>query len=288
MLRAVAGINIGDGAGKLKQRISELTHENNRYHLAISDCTCCTSDAVTSNASVPLDTSIRASTPASDASPSSGQDPALLSSPIPALMSLKTEDRRQVQANTVAKRKDETFINGMVKTLAKLEAKYQIPEHKRKKRLFTRKQKTSPIVPKELATIYNDLAAPEPDVIVPDPFPKVRWNDVRFKPALPNPEPCPVQSCSPDPVFYVDRDSPSFRCNFNFDYVASQNGRPFGSLPGYETSLGVVAIPTTPVGGYVYCPDAKKWVLYAEPHSSPSAGRGTRKGGTPPVRRRKG
>ena len=29
-----------------------------------------------------------------------------------------------------------------------------------------------------------------------------------------------------------------------------------------KTSLGVVAIPTTLVGGYVYCPDARKWVLY--------------------------
>ena len=50
----------------------------------------------------------------------------------------------------------------------------------------------------------------------------------------------------------------------------------------------MVVVPTTPVGGYVYCPDAKKWVLYAEPYSSPSAGRRTRRGGTPPARRRRG
>ena len=36
----------------------------------------------------------------------------------------------------------------MVKTLAKLEAKYQVPEHKRKKRLFSRKQRTNPIAPR--------------------------------------------------------------------------------------------------------------------------------------------
>merc|ERR1712179_94589 len=228
--------------------------------------------------------SIKASTPVSTSLDT--LEPAL-SSTVPALMPCSVVKGKQT--NTVVKRKDKAFINRMVKTLAKLETKYQVPEHKRKKRLFARKQKRSSIISRELASIYHGLATQEPDaVVVPDPFPKVRWNEVRFKPALPNPEQCPVHSCSPDPVFYVDRDSPSFRCNFNFDYVASQNGRPFGSLPGYETSLGVVAIPTTPVGGYVYCPDAKKWVLYAEPYSSPSAGRGTRSGGTPPAKRRRG
>ena len=133
----------------------------------------------------------------------------------------------------------------------------------------------SPIIPKEFSTIFHVLAAPEPDaVIVPDPFPHVRWSDVRFKPALPNPEQCLVHSCSPDAEFYV-RD---------FGYLAS----PFGTLPGYKTSLGVVAVPTTPVGGYVYCPDAKTWVIFAEPYSSPaSVGRGTKRGGGCSLARRK-
>ena len=270
---------------QLKKRVKELVYMNNRYHLAISNCTFCASDEPGSPvASTFLDASIRASTPVGDASPSSGQDPALLFSPIPALMSLKTEDRRQVQANTVAKRKDETFINRMVKTLAKLEVKYQIPEHKRKKRLFTRKQKTSPIVPREFASIYRDIAAPEPEAVtvtVPEPYPRVWWSDVRFKPALPNPQHCVVHSCSQNPEFYKDEED--LPCLFK-----RWTSGPFGTLPGYKTSLGVVAVPTTPVGGYVYCPDAKEWVLYAEPSSSPSAGRGTRRGGTPLTRRRKG
>ena len=93
----------------------------------------------------------------------------------------------------------------MVKTLAKLETKYLTPEHKRKKRLFVRKQKTNSIVPKEFNSIYNDLAAPERDEvagIVPDPYPDIKWNFVKFKPSLPNPEPCSVYSCSQDPDFY--------------------------------------------------------------------------------------
>ena len=210
-------------------------------------------------------------------------------------MSLTFEDRRLAEVKTVEKSKDITFISRMVKTLAKLETKYLTPEHKRKKRLFTRKQKTSSIVPKEFDSFYHVLAAPEPDAVaVPDPFPHVKWSDVRFKPTLPNPELCPVYSCSQDPEFYQGKkeyrydsviptvDEPEFL------RLARYNGKPFGALPGYKTSLGVVAVPTKPVGGYVYCPDVKKWVLYAEPQSSPSAGRGTRRGGTPPARRRRG
>ena len=210
-------------------------------------------------------------------------------------MSLTTEDKRQVEANTEVKSKDKTFISRMIKTITKLEGKYLTPEHKRKKRIFTRRKKTCAIVPREFATIYNVLAAPEPDIVsVPEPFPHVRWNEVRFKPALPNPETCPVYSCSQDPEFYQGKkeyrydsviptvDEPEFL------RLARYNGKPFGALPGYKTSLGVVAVPTKPVGGYVYCPDVKKWVLYAEPQSSPSAGRGTRRGGTPPARRRRG
>ena len=266
----------------LKQKISDLTYENNRYHLSISNCTFCVSDDPdNSDASSFLDASIRAS------SPLPCLDPASLSSTIPTLMS--GSEGKEKQADTVVRRKDKTFINRMVKTLTKLETKYLTPEHKRKKRLFIRKVKTSPIVPKEFDTIYHVLSAPEPDAVtVADPFPHVRWNDVRFKPALPNPEQCPIHSCSPDPVFYVDRESPSFQCNFNFDYLASQNGRPFGALPGFKTNLGTVAIPSTPVGGYVYCPDARKWVIFAEARSPPSTGRGTRRGGASSLARRRG
>ena len=121
----------------------------------------------------------------------------------------------------------------------------------------------------------------------PDPFPRVRWFDVRFKPALPAPERCPVHSCSPDPAFYVEESSPLYNGTYNFGSLARQYGQSFGTLAGYKTNLGVVAVPTTPVAGYVYCPETKRWVLFAEPPSSPSAGRGTRRGGTPPARRRK-
>ena len=164
--------NLNEEVGKLKQRFSDLTYENNRYHLAISNCTFCASrdkpdnfDASCSNVT------IRVSTPL----PSLGQGPAAVSSKIPALMSI-TWDRSQ--ANNVQKGKTQTFINRMAKAITKLETKYKTPEHKRKKRLYTRKQKMSPIIPKEFSTIFNVLAASEPDAVtVPDPFPYVRWKD---------------------------------------------------------------------------------------------------------------
>ena len=293
-----------DEISKLKQEVSQLVYENNRYHLSISYCTVCTSDDEFSDASL-SDVSIKASTPVSASLdtlepsispvPCSSSGIPALSSTVPALMPGTVVKGRKL-TNTVVKRKDETFINRMVKTLTKLEAKYKIPDHKRKKRLFTRKSKPSSIVPKELATIYNVLAAPEPEAVtVPKPFPNVRWRDVRFKPALPKPESCAVSSCSQDPGFYQDkveyRNGSVIPTCRDSDYVrlARHNGLPFGALPGYKTNRGVVAVPTTPVGGYVYCPDANRWVIFAEPCSSPaSVGRGTRRGGATSLARRRG
>ena len=72
---------------QLKKEVAELMFENNRYHLAISNCTYCASDDPdNSDASSFLDASIRASTPLPCL------DPALLSSTIPALMSLTFEE----------------------------------------------------------------------------------------------------------------------------------------------------------------------------------------------------
>ena len=269
----------------LKQKISDLTYENNRYHLSISNCTFCVSDDPdNSDASSFLDASIRAS------SPLPCLDPASLSSTIPTLMS--GSEGKEKQADTVVRRKDKTFINRMVKTLTKLETKYLTPEHKRKKRLFKRKEKTSPIVPKEFDTIYHVLAAPEPEpVAVSEPFPYVRWNEVRFKPALPNPELCPVHSCSQDPQFYQEKReyrNGSVIPTITKPEFLRTDREPFGTLRGYKTNLGVVAVPTTPVGGYVFCPEVKKWVIHAEPCSSPaSVGRGTRRGGAMSLTRRR-
>ena len=135
---ATAAVALQVEVDHLRKKLTELVFMNNRYHLAISNCTFCASDVTdTSDASSTCsDESIRVSTPVSSAYPSSGSDPALPSRTIPALMlmSLTTKDRRQAKTDTVKKNKDQSFITRIVKTLTKLETKYQIPEHKRKKR----------------------------------------------------------------------------------------------------------------------------------------------------------
>ena len=265
---------------QLKRRVAELTFTNNRYHLALSNCTFCVSDNDDSTIVSTCDKSIRASTPLSNELSSSGSDQALSPGTIPSLMSLKTEDRRQAKVNTTVEKKDKTFISRMIKTVAKLEIKYATPEHKRKKRLFTRKRKTCSIVPKEFASIYNDLAAPEPETgTIPDLNPpQVDWSKVRFKPSLPNPMECTVYSCSQNPKTYEDDGTP---------WSAPFHGRnPFGTLLGYMTTEGAVAVPSTPISGYVYSIVHRQWILHA---SLPKAGRGTRKGGgTSFTRRKKG
>ena len=276
---------------QLQKKVAELVYMNNRYHLSISNCTVCTSDDEFSDASLPDEVPIIASTPVA-ASPDTLESRI---SPVPCSDVPSSVQKRQADSVMKRKDKDKTFISKMMKTLNKLEAKYMTPEHKRKTRLFTRKQRNSSLVPKEFASIYYTLAAPEPKVVpVPDPFPHVRWSDVRFKPALPTPESCPVYSCSQDPSFYMEKRE--FRngsvipavSESDFLRLARYNGQPFGSMPGYKTNLGVVGVPTTPVGGYVFCPDLSKWVLHAEPHSSPSVGRRIRQGGTLIARRGKG
>ena len=146
---------------KLNQQILELTYQNNRYHLAISNCTFCASDDPDDSDASSSDASITASIPVPFGLPSSDQGS--VSCTIPTLMS--GFDVKERQTDTKVKSKDETFIKRMLKTLTKLEDKYKIPEHKRKKRLFTRKEKTSPIVPKEFDTIYHVLTAPEPGYV---------------------------------------------------------------------------------------------------------------------------
>ena len=84
---------------------------------------------------------------------------------------------------------------------------------------------------------------------------------------LPQPSKIRVQGCSPDPDTYQHHlECP--RCSWrkgesSFDVCES----PFGYLPGFVTSSGVVAVPKDPIGGYVYAGgygSASQWQLHAE------------------------
>ena len=84
---------------------------------------------------------------------------------------------------------------------------------------------------------------------------------------LPQPSKIRVQGCSPDPDTYQHHlECP--RCSWrkgesSFEVCES----PFGYLPGFITSSGVVAVPEDPIGGYVYAGgygSASQWQLHAE------------------------
>lgn len=182
-------------------------------------------------------------------------------------------------------KKDQAFISRMTKTLSKLERKYSIPVEKRKTNMFTRKPRTKHIIPKEFSAIFHLLCAPEPEpIIVPDPYPTVDWSDVRFRPALPDPDECPMLSVSKDPDVYQEKDS-SWHSGQTYSTFTSKN--PFGTLSGYHTLHGVVNVPSTPVQGYVYCPKSRKWMIHATSTTTPG-GRCPAARGTIGTRRREG
>ena len=170
--------------------------------------------------------------------------------------------------------KELAWISKMSQALTKLEKKFAIPIEKRKPGMFKRKTKTNHIIPKPFRTMFHLLAAPEPDpVTLPDPYPTVDWSSLRFKPAIPNPEDCPVYSASKDPDDYEMKRSGISHVP---QYSTFTRKNPFGSLPGYRTTQGVVSVPATSVQGYIYCPAACRCLLHAslKPVGRRPAGRG--------------
>jgi len=248
---------------RLMKMVTDLTYENNRYHYKLSNCTCCLSDDAYHDVSpASLDESIQASTSLEFSLPSSTQPSLPSSVPAPGLMLSTTQDKKSSR--------DKAHIFRMVQCLTKLEKKYQTPPHKRKERIFRRKTKNRSNVPKEFRSIYLSLAAPESEIKSPelDP-PKVDWPNVKFRPPLPNPVECTVYGCSVNPKTYQNDGSTPWSAPF-------YRTNPFGTLLGYRTTEGVIAVPKVPIGGYVYCTEVRQWILAASPPAS--LGRGTRKG----------
>ena len=86
---------------------------------------------------------------------------------------------------TVGMQKAQAYITRLFRCLSKLEKKYSTPTHKRKPRLFKRKERTNTIVPKEFSSIFDHLAQPDPNDVKQIPgtiYPEVKWNLVKFKP----------------------------------------------------------------------------------------------------------
>ena len=52
------------------------------------------------------------------------------------------------------------------------------------------------------------------------------------------------------------------------EYVPTSTSAPFGSLPGFYTSQGIIAPPRESVGGYVL--EGRQWILHAAPSRDPT------------------
>ena len=82
---------------------------------------------------------------------------------------------------------------------------------------------------------------------VPEPYPSVNWNAIR---PLPRPASFPMSGCPSNSDFYTKREIHMNNCQ-KPDCPTCVS--PFGSLPGFETTRGIVAPPKDPIhGGYVY------------------------------------
>ena len=183
------------------------------------------------------------------------------------------------RTTSLENRWDETGIKAMVYQLDLLEARYS-PTKSARTTPSSRGPQQAEQVDQERSgqeellpglQLQGGLQRPEPGqfVSVPSSRPMVDWGSIRFKPALPSPEKFPVHGVSQDPCMYT-----LTTCRVtNTTHSKWTSMIPFGTLPGYMTSQGVVAVPSQPVQGYLYSVELDKWVIAAR--SSWARGRRT-------------
>ena len=156
--------------------------------------------------------------------------------------------------------KDEEWVDTMLEVIEKLETKYGA--------------KYKPI--NEGGDIHSAQVA----------IPRIDFCQVKphLHKKLPKPTLIPVQACSMDPAVYT-KCTGALNCTKDYDGLKHKHAQPhahfdhdsrseftgsqfpFGALPGFVTSLGVVAVPDEPIGGYIYAGgagDATVWQLHAE------------------------
>jgi hypothetical protein len=93
---------------------------------------------------------------------------------------------------------------------------------------------------------------------------------------LPTPEKFSVQGCSQEPSFYTKTEQ-DYMSSYNRKVLSWEKQRhPFGSLFGFGTNMGVVAVPSQSLYGYSCCPDSGIWMIDATPTSSATSSRRTR------------
>ena len=93
----------------------------------------------------------------------------------------------------------------------------------------------------------------------------VNWNRLnpgQFK-NLPKAEKIPVQGCSPDHNFYLAVDTSGSYPQESKTLGWKNNRFPFGKLYGFETNLGIVAVPDVAIHGYRCYETSGYWTIDA-------------------------
>ena len=131
---------------------------------------------------------------------------------------------------------------------------------------------------------------------LPPATPAIRYKSIDFSKVnvrnmanIPKPTNFPVHGCSPESKFYTEVVKVDY-----WDYYGNQRTfessfkrkAPFGSLYGYQTNVGIVPVPDTPVHGHVWSDQLHDWVLHAVFPEECSPARTPWTGSRSPTRRR--
>ena len=245
---------------RLTAKVATLTHDNNVAHLALQQNMSTYSSSITG--------SVFDST-TSDVDPEEGVTP----EPAPA----------QSPRADLPRRDDSIQISQMLDTVDKLAKQYSPSDRYHQPNVTNLSQSRSDVIPDslfnyELAALWMFANVPTEEEIAqydsnlerelrPPPIysprlkkPIVNWarlNYFQFK-NLPQPERFPVHGCSHDAKLYETADSTSYS-----PLKWGIGPYPFGSLHGFYTNMGVVAVPDQPLHGYRCCPGTGTWEIDA-------------------------
>ena len=82
---------------------------------------------------------------------------------------------------------------------------------------------------------------------------------------LPVPDQFALHGCAQSPEFYISTlDIEHYGGQTLDTKLVFETGKPFGSLYGFRTSQGVLALPDEVVHGYHCCPETGTWIIAAE------------------------
>ena len=205
----------------------------------------------------------------------------------------KVRSEMELSAKRNRREEESEYISRMCKKVDELAAQYNSDRYNANKSINLSMPSSTPdptnlpsSVPEELFAIwlFQEGLTPDeeerydrflrqqmrPPLVKSPPLqqPRVNWN--RLNPGqyknLPQPVLCPVQSCSPDPMFYekevdvyISQGQGSMR-----KYPAwGRTEAPFGKMYGFSTNMGTVAVPDVPVHGYRCCHYSGTWQIDA-------------------------